>query len=317
MEFIDSHAHINDASFNENWLEAVQAATEAGVGSIINNAGDLASTEWGIEQAQKSPQVFATAGIHPELFLETNRSVTAADFNNLRRLIRSSPKVVAVGEIGLDYTLDSSQAPTAKQQELFIKQLEIALAFNLPVTLHVRDLPGQTSCFNDLVQILKQFTTSGQEAKTSASNSKLRNPRLRGDDEVGSVIFPALSTKNQDLQTKTPLTGVFHCWTGTPDQLHQALELGFYISFSGILTYKSAGHIVEAARLAPLNKILVETDSPYLTPEPARSSARPPVNQPKYVIMTAEKLASIKNEPLQTIAEATTQNARRLFNLPD
>lgn len=279
MEFIDSHAHINAQEFNQNWAEIITTAVESGVTSIINNAGDLASAEWGIEQAQNSPYLYATAGIHPELFLESDAEVDELDYNNLRRLITSSSKVVAIGEIGLDYTLDEHRAPILKQKELLIKQLEIALEFNLPVTLHVRDVPGQLKCFSDMFAILKEFTTL-------------------------------------QIESKQPLTGVFHCWTGTPDQLAQALELGFYVSFSGIVTYKSAGHIVDAARLAPIDKILIETDSPYLTPEPARSSDRPSVNQPKYVIMTAEKLASIKGVTLQEIAKSTTQNTRRLFKLP-
>jgi TatD DNase family protein len=281
MIFIDSHAHINSLEFKSTWPEIVQAADHAGVTSIINNAADLASTEWGIEQSHKSPHLFATAGIHPEYFLESTQPISPSDYNNLRRLIKNNPKVVAIGEIGLDYTLDLNRAPIARQHELFRQQLKIALEFNLPITLHVRDQPNQTACFTDMITILQEYTTSQVNSNNS---SKLR--------------------------------GVFHCWTGTPSQAQQALELGFYLSFSGILTYKSAGHITEAAKLAPLDKILIETDAPYLTPEPARTTLRPSVNQPKYVIMTAEKLASIKGETLQAIAEATTQNTRHLFNLP-
>src|SRR5690606_28374456 len=121
----------------------------------------------------------------------------------------------------------------AKQHELLVKQLRLAHELNLPVVLHVRDQPGKTDCFTDVFTLLNEFTTSDNDSST------------------------------------TQLAGVFHCWTGTPDQLTQAILLGFYVSFSGIITYKSAGHILDAAKSAPLDRILIETDAPYLTPEPA------------------------------------------------
>ena len=326
MEFIDSHAHLNAAEFKQNWPQIVQTATQSGIVSIINNAGDLASSEWGIEQSSNSPYLYATVGIHPEFFLESDQPVTSTEFNNLRRLAKNNVKVVAIGEIGLDYTLDVIKAPPAKQHELLVKQLEIAVELNLPVTLHVRDQPGQAKCFTDLLSILQQFTTykpaniQGLSLSHRESNpSKLSQINFDNfNDQKTNLSAESLAISNllpSNSSTTPRLTGVFHCWTGTPQQLQQALEIGFYVSFSGILTYKSAGHILEAAKLAPLDKILIETDAPYLTPEPARTTVRPSVNQPKYVIMTAEKLASIKGLSLQTIAEATVQNTRRLFKL--
>ena len=327
MEFIDSHAHLNAAEFKQNWPQIVQTATQSGIVSIVNNAGDLASSEWGIEQSNNSAHLYATVGIHPEFFLESDQPVTTTEFNNLRRLAKNNSKVVAIGEIGLDYTLDATKAPPAKQHELLAKQLEIAVELNLPVTLHVRDQPGQTKCFTDLLNILQQFTTyqpanmqelSLSHLKSSASRLSQINSDDFNDQKPNlpaESLAPISNLLPANSSTTPRLTGVFHCWTGTPQQLQQALEIGFYVSFSGILTYKSAGHILEAAKLAPLDKILIETDAPYLTPEPARTTIRPSVNQPKYVIMTAEKLASIKELPLQTIAEATTQNTRRLFKL--
>ena len=320
MEFIDSHAYLNATEFKQNWPQIVQAATQSGVISIINNAGDLASSEWGIEQSNNSPHLYATAGIHPEFFLESDQPVTATDFNNIRRLAKDNAKVVAIGEIGLDYTLDPNRAPVAKQHELLIRQLEVALELGLPVTLHVRDQPGQTKCFTDIIQILQQFTTykpdNLQNPTLSYPNQVLpKLSQINSDDYDSQKVGSLAGSSTPTSSTTSQLTGVFHCWTGTPEQLQQALDLGFYISFSGILTYKSAGHILDAAKLAPLDKVLIETDAPYLTPEPARTTDRPSVNQPRYVIMTAEKLASIKGLPLQTIAEATIQNTRRLFKL--
>src|SRR5690606_1896517 len=111
------------------------------------------------------------------------------------------------------------------------------------------------------------------------------------------------------------IRGVFHCWVGTPDQARIALDLGFYLSFSGILTYKSAGHITEVAAIAPQERILIETDAPFLTPEPARSKLRQSTNLPEYVIMTAEKLAVSRGVDLDHIARTTTQNTCQLFKL--
>lgn len=288
MRFTDSHAHINSEEFRSNWQEVVQNAVDAGVTTIINNASDLPNTRWGIEQAKQSDHLYTTAGIHPEIFLETDQPVTQADVDNLRRFITPDAKVVAIGEIGLDYTLDPDQATKSKQFNLIEPQIQLAIDLNLPITLHVRDQPNQTNCFTDLISILKNFYTSSSQFTVSGQQSTVNSP----------------------------LRGVFHCWVGNPAQAEQALDLGFYLSFSGILTYKSAGHITEVAAITPLEKILIETDAPFLTPEPARSKIKPRFNQPEYVIMTAEKLAEIRGESLESIAKATSQNTQRLFNLP-
>ena len=277
--FIDSHAHINAEQFKDAWQHVMAEARQAGVSTVINNAGDLKSSAWGIKQSEQIEGLYATAGIHPEIFLESDKAVTNDDFARLHDLAKSSEKVVAVGEIGLDYTLDADKAPKQKQLDLLQPQLELATELQLPVTLHVRDLPGSEDCFTDLLTALRNQITTG--------NKKHRN-----------------------------LRGVVHCWVGTPDQAVQILDLGFYLSFSGILTYKTAGHIVEVAEMVPADKMLIETDAPYLTPEPGRSKLRPSVNEPKYVIMTAEKLANIRNVAVPEIAHATAENTRRLFNLP-
>jgi TatD DNase family protein len=274
MTFIDSHAHLNAAHFKDNWKDVVTEAKNSGISSIINMGSDLADSEWGVSQAQQEPIVYTTVGVHPE-FLTGQLPGMPALINNLRRLVASSSKVVGIGEIGLDYTLDAELAPPQAQHDLIEPQLELALRLGLPVSIHVRDQIGSTDCFNDTLRLIKQFTTSGK-----------------------------------------PLIGVIHCWTGTVAQASSMLETGFYLSFSGILTYKSAGHITEVAQMVPESKLLIETDAPYLTPEPARSKQHPSVNEPKYVILTAEKLAELRQTDLQTIADSTSANAKRLFRLP-
>lgn len=281
MHFIDSHAHLNSNELYD-WEKAVIEAKNAGLSAIINIGSDLADSEKGVAQAKDEPIVYATVGIHPE-HLSGQASDMEQQLNNLRRLIDQTPKVVGIGEIGLDYTLDPHLAPKQVQLELLQPQLELASQLHIPVVLHVRDQKGSTDCFNDLVTILKQFTTHSLDSSQLTSNR---------------------------------LTGVFHCWTGTPDQAETALELGFFISFSGIVTYKSAGHISDAATMVPDNRLLIETDAPYLVPEPARSDKRTAINEPKYVILTAEKLASLRQTTLQHIAEITATNAQRLFKIP-
>jgi TatD DNase family protein len=285
MQFIDSHAHINAEQFKNHWQETITSAHQVGVTSIINNASNLHDSRWGIEQAEQSTSLYTTVGIHPEWFLESDEPVTDADFTTLRQLAIDSPKVVAIGEIGLDYTLDQDKATKRKQFDLIEPQIQLAIDLNLPITLHVRDLPGHTDCFTDMIAILQNFQHSTSEFRPPTSSAA---PRL---------------------------TGVFHCWVGTPAQAEQALNLGFYLSFSGILTYKSAGHILDVAAQAPEHRILIETDAPYLTPEPARSQKKPALNEPQYVIMTAEKLAVLRNVSLEHVAQMTTQNTRQLFSL--
>lgn len=272
---IDSHSHLNSEEFKNNWQNIVTEAKNAGLSAIINCGSDLADSEWSIAQAQQEPIVYATVGIHPE-HLAGQALVMEEQINNLRRLISISQKVVAIGEIGLDYTLDLNLAPKQLQIDLIKPQIELASQLHLPIILHVRDKKDSPDCFNDLVEIIKEYTTS------------------------------------QD----SSLTGVFHCWTGTPDQAKQALNLGFYISFSGIVTYKSAGHIAEVATQVPDHKILIETDAPFLVPEPARSQIKPDYNQPKYVILTAEKLAQLRHVTTEHIITQTAHNAQTLFNLP-
>lgn len=298
MQFIDSHAHLNSPEFKDNWENVVTTAKKAGLSHIINCSGDLADSEWGIAQAEQEPIVYTTVGVHPES-LAGQAPNPEQLVNNLRRIIAKSTKAVGIGEIGLDYTLGPAQAPKQAQIDLITPQLNLASDLNLPVVLHVRDQKGSTDCFHDLIQVLQQFTTSKESVKSSVVSRQ-----------------PNLKSQNSELEPHN-LSGVFHCWTGTSDQARIALSLNtFFISFSGILTYKSAGHILDAAAIVPDHRLLIETDSPFLTPEPARSKQHPSTNEPKYVILTAEKLAEVRNTTLSHIAEITTSNAKQLFNLP-
>ncbi len=300
MTFIDSHSHLNSEEFKESWQTAVAAAKNNNVSVVINCGGDLSDSEWGTHQANQEPIVYATVGIHPEALTGSAPNMTEAT-NNLRRLISNSSKVVAIGEIGLDYTLDPDQSPKQAQIDLITPQIALAAELDLPIVLHVRDHKDSTNCFNDMIALLKQF-------KTSNDRFQALDSRFKSNKKTKPTPY--------NLEPRTShLSGVFHCWTGTPDQVKQALDLDFFISFSGILTYKSAGHILDAAAIVPDDRILIETDAPFLTPEPARSKEHPSVNESKYVILTAEKLAQVRNTTLEHIADITTENAKKLFKL--
>ncbi len=282
MNYFDAHNHLNDGLFESNFRKVAEEAAMVGVVGMVINGGDLESSRRAVEIAEQVDIGYAAVGIHPEdLYCSEQRTANSQQIDDLRLLAGSSKKIVAIGELGLDYTLATSdeRRATDKQEqfELIEAQLGLADELGLPVVLHVRDVAGSEECFGDMIGLLKNF------------------PQL---------------------------TGQFHCWTGTVSQMEQALALDFYISFSGILTYGSAGHIAEVAKKVPADRILVETDGPFLIPEPRRTEMRKEglrnherLCLPEYVTMTTEKLAELRQEAVEIIAQQTTDNARRLFTI--
>lgn len=241
---IDSHAHIEDFA--------------PGVDKIINVGTSLSDSEKAIALAQRYPNIYASVGIHPND--DPSATVDNVDWKKFEELAKF-PKVVAIGETGLDYSRGSDRD---RQAALFEKQISIASKLNLPLSIHIRDAQ------EDLMTILD----SGQ------------NDRLRG---------------------------VFHCFSGNVDYLNFILEKlpNFYISFAGNITFKNAKNLQELAKLVPLERLLIETDSPYLAPEPLRGTQNVPAN----VKITAQTLAKIKNTSFEEIAATTTKNAETLFKI--
>ncbi|MGH7330999.1 MAG: TatD family hydrolase, partial [Polyangiaceae bacterium] len=208
--------------------------------------------EAGIRLAEKYPSFYATAGVHP------HDAVKATDetYARLGELL-AHPKVVALGEIGLDYHYDFS--PREVQQEVFIEQMRIARDAHKPIAIHTRE------AWDDTIALLREHW----------------------DPAIG---------------------GIMHCFSGGPEQARQSLDLGFYLSFGGIVTFPKAVDVQQTAREAPRDRILIETDAPYLAPVPLRGKR----NEPAYVVETARKLAGLRGEPLESIAEATSANFERL-----
>ncbi len=291
---IDTHCHLNFRAFKDEAPAAVARAQAAGVSSILNVGSQWDTSERAVAMAEGDHRLFAAIGLHPihlyqqEVDEEETHFVTRAEeFDPVRyhELARRSKRVVAVGECGLDYYRLPPGADPAevkrRQAELFNAQIDLATDLNLPLIIHCR---------------------SGQTERTSPQH------------EAGREAYDDLFTILQRAVTagKLPKRGVNHCFLGTLEQARQFLDLGFYISFTGIITFKNAApELLAVVREAPLNKILTETDAPYLAPHPHRGQR----NEPAYVVETAKKIAELKRLSLEEVSMATSHNAQALFGL--
>jgi TatD DNase family protein len=255
---IDTHVHLNFDNFQPDLLEVAQGWRSAGVVQLVHSCVEPAEFEAIRAIADRFPEISFAVGLHP---LDADRwTATMAD--EIRTLARSDRRVVALGEMGLDFYKADNRT---LQFEVFETQLRIARELDLPVIIHCRDAAREMA-----------------------------------------------ATLRQIWASEGPVRGVMHCWSGNPEETGWFLDLGFYISFSGIVTFKNATQVQASARCVPGDRLLVETDCPFLTPVPKRGERR---NQPAYVRYVAEQVAELRGESLEAIAHQTTQNARRLFQL--
>jgi TatD DNase family protein len=254
---IDSHAHLYFEKFDGDRGEVIARARAAGVQEIINIGIDLASSRQALDLTREHVGLFAVAGIHP-----TSRVADLdGELAGVEELARGHPgRVVAIGEIGLDYYW-KDVAPEDQKVRLRA-QLELARTLGLPVVFHCRD------ALDDLLAVL-------------------------------------------DGERELP-PGVFHCFAGGPEEARRALGLGFHVSFAGNVTYPKAAVLQEAARAVPVEKLLLETDCPFLAPQPVRGER----NEPAFVRHTRDFLAGLKGVPAADLEAATDATARRLFGLP-
>lgn len=253
--FFDTHAHLDDKAFKEDRHILIKQLPQKGIENVINIGTNIESSQNSIKLVEQYDFIYASVGIHP---LEVKKNFDQNTKKQLEMLLKH-PKVVALGEIGLDYHYSGYDKKIEK--EFLIKQLKLAKKFNKPVIIHDRE---------------------------------------SGFDCTKIVI--------EEKITK----GVFHSFSGNIDAMKKLLEIGFYISFSGVITFKNANSVREVAKLVPENRILIETDSPYLTPEPHRGKR----NNSEYVKYVAQKIAEIKQTSVDTIAKITNENAKLLFNIP-
>ena len=269
----DSHAHIDHEEYTEEERAALMERIEASPVACVTDVGfDMESSRQAIADAAAKPWCFASVGVHPH----DAESFTADDLEALRELIKA-PGVVALGEIGLDFYRDLS--PREIQRDAFRKQLRLALEAEIPIIIHDRDSGGET------IRILAEEGAFSDARKAA---------------------FP-----------KNPVTGVpdarvlLHCFSGSAEQALEYIKLGCTISIAGPVTYKNNHKTVRIAAEIPLAHLLVETDSPYLTPEPYRGRPNEPVN----VEFVARKVAEIRGIAYETLADATYENAARFFGI--
>ena len=251
----DTHAHYYDTQYDEDRNEVIERARASGVEYILTASSDIASSIESISLAQNYDFIYSAIGVHPHNVLELNNNIISAltDF-------ASYPKVVAIGEIGLDYFYDNS--PREAQKIWFAKQISLAKSLKLPVIIHDRD------AHEDTVSIIK-------------------------------------SEKACDVG------GVLHCFSGSIEMARDVMNNNFMISIAGPVTFKNANRLLEVVKYVPEDMLLIETDCPYLAPEPHRGQR----NESAYVKLIAEKIAKIKGKPYSEIAQITTSNAKRLFGI--
>ena len=254
MPIFDTHAHYDSGGFNADREEVLAALPAAGVELVVDPGCDLPSSAAAIALAEKFPHVYAAVGIHPSDCAGTDEAAYAA----LREMARHE-KVVAIGEIGLDYYWEDNP-PRAFQQEVLRRQIELALELDLPVIIHDREAHGDT-----LAIVLE---------------------------------YPALR-------------GAFHCFTGSPEMAQELLKRGWYLGFDGPITYKNARRAPEVAAITPLDRIVVETDAPYLTPVPFRGKR----NDSRYLPYVIGKLAEWKGIGAEEMERITFENGKRLFRI--
>lgn len=251
----DTHAHLNAEQFDEDLHEVIERAQQVGVENMVIVGFDRPTITRAMELVEQFNFMYAAVGWHPVDAID----MTDEDLAWIEELA-SHPKVVAIGEMGLDYHWDKS--PKDIQKEVFRKQIQLAKRVKLPIVIHNREATA------DIVEILKE-----EDAH-----------------EVG---------------------GIMHCFSGSVEVAEECLNLNFYISLGGPVTFKNARKPKEVAEVVPLDKLLIETDCPYLAPHPYRGKR----NEPSYVKLVAEEIAEIKGITYEEVAKITTENAKKLFGI--
>lgn len=261
MELFDSHAHYNDEKFAQDRAEVLHEIYESGVTKLINAGYSLESSKLALEIAKQYDWIYTISGISPN-DIPDNENELEKQINELKEFIiseKGSKKIVAIGEIGLDYYWNKENS--GLQQTAFKKQIQLANEQGLPIVIHTRE------AVMDTISILKE---------------------------------------NEPIQK-----GIFHCCPLNRELVKEALKLGFYISFAGPVTFKNSKNANEIIQMVPLDRILIETDSPYLSPEPNRGKR----NDSRNVKYIAGKIAEVKEMSLDDIAKATYDNACKIFGI--
>lgn len=253
MKLVDSHVHLDDKQFDPDRAEVIERALGAGVERMlaIGTGSGPPDLEAALRLARQHAFIYATVGVHPH----DAAKATPETFTALETLAADA-RVLAIGEIGLDYHYDFS--PREVQRDVFVAQLKLAGRAGKPIVIHTRE------AWDDTLLLLREHWSGG---------------------------------------------GIMHCFSGGPAEARQALDLGFYLGFGGVLTFPKADALREAARLAPEGRLLLETDAPYLAPVPKRGKR----NEPAFLLESARRLAEVRGATPERIAERTTRNFERLM----
>lgn len=258
MKLFDSHCHLNDEKFNEDRKELIENLRRQGVKRLVTAGYSIESSKEAINLSKEYDFIYATIGISPNDVPKTLEDLDK-DLNNIKDLYKEGEKIVAVGEIGLDYYWNTENKEI--QKEAFKRQIELANNLNLPIQIHTRE------AIADTLEILK-------------------------DNKVNRK-------------------GIFHCCPFNRELVKEGLKLGFYISFAGPTTFKNSKNAAEIIKMVPDDKMLVETDSPYLSPEPFRGKR----NDPSRVQYIIKKIAEVKEKSFEEIEKMVYENANTIFNL--
>lgn len=258
MKFFDSHAHLDDEKFNEDREEIIEKIHQDDIEKFISAGYSLEGTKKSIELSKKYEFIYSTCGISPNDIPQTEEELWKV-LDEIRKIAKQNSKVVAIGEIGLDYYWNKENKEL--QKKAFIEQIQLANELNLPIVIHTRE------AVMDTLEILKE----------------------------------------KEVKKK----GVFHCCPLNRELIKEGLKLGFYISFAGPVTFKNSKNANEIIEMVPNDRILIETDSPYLSPEPLRGRR----NDPRNVKYIAQKIAYVKGLKLEEVAKMTYQNAEKIFEI--
>ena len=261
MEFFDSHCHLDDERFDEDRETLIKEIEKADITKFVSAGYSIEGSKKGIELSKKYEYIYTTCGISPN-DIPQNEEELWKDIESIKDLVKENienKKIVAIGEIGLDYYWEKDLQRRELQKQAFQKQIEIANAFDLPIVIHTRD------AVMDTIEILKKNTVNRK--------------------------------------------GIFHCCPLNRELVKEALKLDFYISFAGPVTFKNSKNANEIIEMVPEDKMLIETDSPYLAPEPVRGTR----NDPRNVKFIAQKIADVKEISLEKTAKLTYDNAKKIF----
>ena len=263
MKLFDTHCHLDDSRFDEDREKLIAEIKKAGITKFVSAGYSVEGSIKGVALSKTYDYIYTTCGISPN-DIPQNEEELWKEIEIIKNLVKDhikDKKIVAIGEIGLDYYWEKDLQRREIQRQVFIKQIEIANALDLPIVIHTRE------AVMDTLEILKKYTV----------NKK----------------------------------GVFHCCPLNRELVKEALKLGFYISFAGPVTFKNSKNANEIIEMVPEDKMLIETDSPYLAPEPVRGTR----NDPRNVKYIAQKIADVKEKTIEEIAKITYTNAEKIFNI--